>query len=343
MRLTRERLLNLTNSYLTKIVRKDPNIICIYLTGSMLNEDPFIGGTTDVDLVIVHNHPRDIPRQIVPITEEATLDIHFFQQAYYTPQRKIRLDPWVGPALCFDPVLLYGKGHWFEFTQAAIEAGFFQPGCVLQRSRLFFAKAFESYRELRQNRSMTQSRYILTTLRTIENVCNSVASLNGPPLTDRRILKSFKDVCEAVKIEDAVPLLNQLFLSENDLKPHRDYFLQSWTYYLEQFGKSDLARTIPKYHAFRLKYYTAAVETYWDEHLISALWLMLKTWSVVVEWCSLQGNPHYDGFLNALQAGLPFHETRESQLSDFIDCVDEGIERWGNENGFSAQESDFIQ
>ena len=64
MRLTRERLLNLTNSYLTKIVRKDPNIICIYLTGSMLNEDPFIGGTTDVDLVIVHNHPRDIPRQI---------------------------------------------------------------------------------------------------------------------------------------------------------------------------------------------------------------------------------------------------------------------------------------
>ena len=80
-----------------------------------------------------------------------------------------------------------------------------------------------------------------------------------------------------------------------------------------------------------------------SEHLISALWLMLKTWSVVVEWCSLQGNPHYDGFLNALQAGLPFHETRESQLSDFIDCVDEGIERWGNENGFSAQESDFIQ
>ena len=114
----------LMNSYLTKIVRKDPNIICIYLTGSMLNEDPFIGGTTDVDLVIVHNHPRDIPRQIVPITEEATLDIQFFQQAYYTPQRKIRLDPWVGPALCFDPVLLYGKGHWFKFTQAAIKAGF---------------------------------------------------------------------------------------------------------------------------------------------------------------------------------------------------------------------------
>ena len=83
MRLTRERLLNLTNSYLTKIVRKDPNIICIYLTGSMLNEDPFIGGTTDVDLVIVHNHPRDIPRQIVPITEEATLDIHFFWSIYY--------------------------------------------------------------------------------------------------------------------------------------------------------------------------------------------------------------------------------------------------------------------
>lgn len=343
MRLTRERLLNLTNSYLTKIIRKDPNVVCIYLTGSMLQEDPFINGTTDVDLVIVHNHARDIPRQIVPVTEEATLDIQFFQQAYYTPQRKIRLDPWVGPALCFDPHLLYGKGHWFEFTQAAIEAGFFRPENVLVRSRAFFAKAYESYRELTTNRSITPARYLLNYLRTIENICNSIASLSAHPLTDRRIIKDFKGVSEAVALENLVPLLNELFISENDLHPYYDYFAKSWAYYLEQFGKSDLAKQLPKYHAFRFKYYADAVEHYWEDHILSALWIMIKTWSVVVEWCGLHGNQHFDSFLNAVQIGPNFAAERENQLLAFLDQADEGIEKWGSENGFTAQESDFIQ
>lgn len=343
MRLTRERLLNLTNSYLTKIVRKDPNVIAIYMTGSMLEEDPFLNGTTDVDLVFVHNHTRDIQRQIVPITEDATLDIHFFQQSYYSPQRKIRLDPWVGPGLCFDPVLLYGKSHWFEFTQAAIEGAFFQPNYVLQRSRSFFGQAYESWTELSRNRNLTQARYILNYLRMVENACNSIASLSAHPLTDRRILKQFKTVCENVKMDHLVPMANQLFIGENDLQPYYDYFAKSWRYYLEEFGKSDLGNQIPKYHAFRLNYYANAVEYYWEEHLISAVWLMLKTWSTVVEWCGLHGNPHYESFLNALQIGTNFTQNREEQLREFIDTVDEGIEKWGVENGFTAQESDFIQ
>lgn len=343
MRLTRERLLNLTNSYLTKMVRRNPNVVCIYLTGSMLQEDPFINGTTDVDLVVVHNRPEDLPRKIVPITDEATLDIHYFQQSYFNPMRKIRKDPWLGSGMCFDPIQLYGKGHWFEFTQASIESAFFQPEYVLHRSRVFFAQAYESWRALRFDKSMSEARYILNYLRTIESICNSVAALSQHPLTDRRILKDFKAACDAVEIPDVVPLMNQLLIGETDPKPYFEYFSAPWKYYLEFFGNSELVNSIPKYHIYRLKYYTAAVETYWEEHLISALWIMLKTWSVTVEWLNLHGNEYYTTLLRTIEIGRAFSAQREEQLGKFIDAVDVAIEKWGDEHGFTKLESDFIQ
>ena len=55
MRLTRETLIKIARDTATQRARVSRRIICIYLTGSCLTDDPLLGGTTDIDLVIVQD------------------------------------------------------------------------------------------------------------------------------------------------------------------------------------------------------------------------------------------------------------------------------------------------
>ena len=51
MRITRDILLNQARENAAKLAQKDRGMICIYLAGSLLREDPLIGGITDIDLI----------------------------------------------------------------------------------------------------------------------------------------------------------------------------------------------------------------------------------------------------------------------------------------------------
>lgn len=241
MILNKERLLTMTQTFLSKRLHSDHSIVCVYLTGSMLRDDPFINGTADVDLVIVHNQPVDEIREIIGMTPEVTLDIHHIEQSYYSPPRKVRKDPWIGSSLCFDPLLLYNKGHWFEFMQASVEAGFFSPEYVIYRSGLFLNEARLLFTELENQRNLGSSIYISSYLKIIEDGCNAVACLSGLPLTDRTLMKRFNEVAEAINREDLAPILYGLILGQSSPFPYYDYFFNSWKYYLEYFGNSDLA------------------------------------------------------------------------------------------------------
>ena len=55
MKLTKEKLLRLSDSYIAQRSRKDRSIVCAYLTGSLLRDYPFINGTTDVDIIMIHS------------------------------------------------------------------------------------------------------------------------------------------------------------------------------------------------------------------------------------------------------------------------------------------------
>jgi len=57
MRVTREILLKQARENAKLLTAKDRGIICVYLTGSLLKDDPFIGGITDIDLICVHDLP----------------------------------------------------------------------------------------------------------------------------------------------------------------------------------------------------------------------------------------------------------------------------------------------
>lgn len=325
--------MTLTQTFLNKLVRSDHSVVCVYLVGSMLEDDPFINGTTDVDLVIVHNVPVSESREIVPIAPEVTLDIHHIEQSTYSPPRKIRKDPWVGSSLCFDPIVLYGTGHWFEFAQASVEAGFFQPEAVIHRSRLFSNAAREKFNTLG---TILQGggNYSAAYLKIIENAANAIATLTGKPLTDRKILKQFKDVSDALEEPELMADLHALLLGAYDISPYYDYFFNAWKYYFEYFGSSSASQSLMKLNANRQLYYIRPIEWYWQEHLTSAIWLMSKTWSSIANYIQLDDNEFYNGFMRILEISPEFYLKRRPQLESLLEKVEEVQEKWGSEKGF---------
>lgn len=333
MKITKERLLTLTQMYLNKLVRSDHSVVCVYLVGSMLEEDPFINGTTDVDLVIVHNVPVSENREIVAISPEATLDIHHIEQNTYSPPRKIRKDPWVGSSLCFDPIVLYGTGHWFEFAQASVEAGFFQPEAVIYRSRLFSNAAREKFSSL--GTTMQQGgNYTAAYLKTIENAANAVATLVGKPLTDRTMFKQFKAIADNLDEPELMADLHALLLGNRDISPYYEYFFNAWKYYIEFFGNNPVSHSMMKLNASRLLYYMRPVEWYWNEHLTSSIWLMAKTWSSIANYIQLDDNEYYNSFLTMLEISPHFFVQRHDQLEALLEKVEDVQEKWGREKGF---------
>ena len=136
MRVTRESLIRIAKETAQERSYNNKEIIAAYLTGSLLTDDPLLGGVTDIDLVLVTANNPPMRREIVALTPDFHLDISFRAKAEYNPPRELRVNPWLGYEI-YDPMLLYESQHFFEFTQAAVRAGFEfrEPALMLQRCR----------------------------------------------------------------------------------------------------------------------------------------------------------------------------------------------------------------
>ncbi len=136
MRVTRESLIRIAKETAQERAFNNKDIISAYLTGSLLTEEPFLGGVTDIDLVLVTANNPPMSREIVALTPDFHLDISYHAKAEYDPPRELRANPWLGYEI-YDPMLLHETKHFFEFTQAAVRAGFefHEPALVLQRCR----------------------------------------------------------------------------------------------------------------------------------------------------------------------------------------------------------------
>ena len=55
MRITKDSMLRLARDTALIKANQDRSIVCAYITGSLLSEDPFIGGSTDIDLFFIHS------------------------------------------------------------------------------------------------------------------------------------------------------------------------------------------------------------------------------------------------------------------------------------------------
>ena len=343
MRITREKLLKLSESYIQQRSRKDRSIVCAYLTGSLLREFPFINGTTDVDIIMIHNDLQQAYREVTGISEEASFDIYHYPKSYFANPRNLRTDPWIGSSLCFDPVVLCGKGHWCEFVLSSVEASFFLPENTMQRALVFNNEAHKYYAKLpRLANTQYETTYVFNYLLCIENAVNSVACLSKKPLTMRHFLQDFGECCTELGCPDLVPAAETL-LTERPLDQYYSYYSQFWNYYIDYFSNYVREDFFPEYGKFRLPYYTKAAEAYWEAHLPSAVWIMLNTWTHIFSAMNMEYNEGFHSFLGMNGLTPMQAQSRLPMIDRFLEEIDDTIDNWGKSKGIEEGTSIYIE
>lgn len=140
-------LIRIAEETAQKRAMSDPGLVAAYLTGSLRSENPFLGNTTDIDIVFIHAEELSIRREVLPLTPEVHLDIVHNPRRDYKKPKELRLHPWLGPEL-YDPLPLYVTQQFFEFVQAGVRDKYFEPVNVLARSRRLAESARQTWSQL---------------------------------------------------------------------------------------------------------------------------------------------------------------------------------------------------
>jgi hypothetical protein len=337
MRLTREALLKTARDAANQRARVSRRIVCIYLTGSLLSESPLIGGLTDIDLFIIHDSEPLEPREIVRISDEVHLDIAHYAQSVFRQPRQLRTDPWLGPFIYAKPVVLYDTQHWFEFTQASTGAQFFQPDNILQRASTLAQQARQAWMDMQFNQPENQARRVYSYLQALSDAGNALVSLTGAPLPDRRFMQNLPRALQELDLAELTGQFVQLFAPAPDqMQEALPAWIDGWRSSFLAAGK--LEKAPAELHPARRLYYERAAQALAEDNPTSALWTILKSWSLAmgnlpVEAAEAQG---WTLLLETLQLGESHFEERLRSLDHYLDKVEEALDAWATENGVSA-------
>ena len=206
MRVTRESLLRIAKETAQERAYNDTDIVAAYLTGSLLNVDPMLGGTADIDIVFVHKNKPMKSREFVKLTPDFHLDISRRTKDEFKSPRELRGDPWLGYEM-YDPILLYEREKFFDFVQASLRAGFDfeQPPLMLQRCRKMLSHGRGIWMDLTEvDEAAVGPKEVKKYMKSLFHALNAVAELSGPPIQERRLLLEFPARAEAAGKPDMV-------------------------------------------------------------------------------------------------------------------------------------------
>jgi len=337
MRITRETLLKIAAETAAQRVRQNRGLISILATGSLLEEDPLLGGTTDIDLIFVHDSQPPLDRELVRLNDEVHLDIAHLPQSTFNQPRQLRMDSWLGPAIYANPILLHDTQHWFEFTQASVRSQFKRPDYALGRARPFAEKARQAWLQLREGPPDVEphpASGVRAYLDILAGAANAIASLAGSPLTERRFLVRIPDRAHALGNPSLSAGLMDL-LGEGQVDSDRvRSWLPHWMAAFEDAGKISTASI--RLHPFRKLYYERCFEGFFATGQPgAALWPLLRTWTLAVSSLPAQ-SAHLPPWQEAcLTLGLNPADLgpRLGGLDAYLDLVEETLDRWAQENG----------
>ena len=332
MRITREALLKLAHEAAVQRARVNREITCIYLTGSLLSEAPLLGGTTDIDLICIHASEPAVPREIVRLTEDIHLDVAHYSQNLFRQPRHLRLDSWLGAYLVENPQQLHDTQHWFEFTQAGVSAQFYDPETVIQRVRPAAEAARQAWVDLQETDSYSAVEWTSRYLWILEKAANAIACLNGAPLTERRFILQYPQRAEAVGRPGLASGLVDLYVPEVPAAEAWQGWLVDWK---QAFSAASKQPDAPlRIAAPRRQYYERAMTALWDDQPTAALWLLLRTWTLVVKTLADdQATLPWQAAMQTLALDPSQYSTRLTELDSYLDGVEETVDGWAAQNG----------
>lgn len=324
MRITRETLIRIASETAQKRALSDPGLAAAYLTGSLRTENPFLGGTTDVDIVFVHNEAPKVRREIIPLTPEFHLDILHHPRAEYDKPKELRLHPWLGPEL-YDPQPLYVTGHFFEFVQAGVRDKFNDPASALARASRPAAEARQKWSQLQLSEAAWPD-LLLGYLEAVSLAANAVALLHGAPLTERRFLLQFPGRAAAAgRPELAESLLEMLGAADADVEALKAC-LAAWEQdFVEAAGRPRVEERIA---APRLAYYKNACASMLESESPQViLWPLLLTWTLAAKALPPTRQSTWESACKGLGLLGPGFDENMARLDGFLDIVEETLEK----------------
>jgi hypothetical protein len=333
MRITRDTLLSTARDTVRRATLGTHDLVCVYATGSLVREEPLVGGATDIDLVYVHAIEVPTAREIIPVTEDFHLDITHLHDSFFSTPRNLRTDLWIGSFLCHYPIELFDANHWFEYVQAAVFAHFYDPPNIIQRVRPLAESARASWRQLQSGHGAFNIESICLYLKGLRDAANAVSCLVSVPLTNRRFLLDYPARTRELNMPGLSAGLIDLIVPSEPIEPDWDAWLTDWRGDFNQLANSPNAPL--DFLPTRLPYYEKAILELKESNQEAALWILLWTWTEISTHLSaMPANAHsFRQFCQTLMLGDGDFNSRVSSLDGYLDAVEETIERWEAFNG----------
>lgn len=302
------------------------DVISAYVIGSVAAGHPLLGGTADIDLILIHEARPSNRREIVPLSQEVHLDITHHARAMYRNPRRLRTQPWLGPSVC-EPLFLYDPAHFFEWAQASARGQFHRSDHALSRARAFLARA----KRHRAALDGAGDGWLPCYLRSLLEAANSAASLAGFPAAGRRMALTLETRLRSIGLEELFAHFNSLLgpdqLSEWELPE----VLSAWA---QSFDAASALGSRPDLCPVRRDYFLRAFQTLIEDGSNRAiLWPLLASWACANLALGAAGSPvPKEAVWHATVAHLRLapsdRPSRGDALEGFIDRVEEVLERW---------------
>jgi hypothetical protein len=340
MRVTRESLIRIAKETAQQRAFNDRILIAAYLTGSLVSDgDPMLGGTTDIDITLVHADEPKHRREFVKLTPDFHLDISHRAKAEFKRPRELRLDPWLGWEM-YDPMLLFEREKFFEFVQAGLRAGFEfnAPAPALQRSRLLLSQARQIWRDLLELSDAAGPKDLAQYMNSLYHAVNAVAELSGPPLQERRLMLDFASRAVTAKRPEMNAALNDLLGAAALEASQIGVWVPEWKLAFEAATESTGVDV--RIHPARLNYYEKGINAILaSENPQAALWPLLQTWTFAVDVLPEHSVSAWRSACSQLGLAASGFEERVAGLDHFLDEVEALLDELAREHGLETSTS----
>lgn len=321
MKITRERLLALALQE-TERRASQGEVISGYVTGSLAGGDPLLGGSGDVDLVLIHEGDPATEREFVPLSSQVHLDIAHRPRSFYRQPRRLRRHPWYGPEIC-EPAYLYDPTHFFEWAQAGVRGQFYRPDFIHARAQAF----------LRRGRRYTaagrsEPRWLRSYLQGLLETVNAVASLSGAPAAGRQVSAHLAAKLGELGHSELFQRFQQL-LGADQLQPRNlPEWVGAWARAYDQaLAQADSNAGLA---GERRNYYLAGFQTMVEDGRGSLiLWPLLYSWEQVAH----VNGTGWDYLLEQLRLSDRFADFRLQALERLQDEVEDQLKTWSERVG----------
>lgn len=329
MKITTQHLIDLAKK--ETLQRADQgSIVSGYLIGSVTRGNPLLGGTADIDLVLIHKEATESTREFVRLSHQIHLDISHHPEDLYSKPSELRVHPWLGPALC-EPVFLHDPDHYFEWAQAGARGQFFRPDHAYARASAFLKQA-------RQGLSIltVSQRWLKIYLRSLMDAANAVACLDRFPVSGRRLVLQLQAQADHFDYPDLYQDFMTLLGGEHLKSWNVPDTLAAWARAYDAASQSNANRTIPPCRRdYYLRGFQAMAE---DGHAEAILWPLLQVWErVMVALTEDDENAVYftawHAFLKQLKLRKQDKDLRYAALGDYINQNAAWIEEWSQRTG----------